>query len=308
MKDFESTSTKVVTKNGKRVGIVVDNFLTAKMEPGKSVYLGGPKAFHHVHQQQYHPHYGRSRLVAVHIPWEETWSEGGYRDIRRMWFHKNAFEGGIMYHPDGVVELPDGRLVSFKDMAQEIIEKKRSGAVMTLPSATDAQGNKLWEYVEPKGNTVPTGLFEYGDSLRIEILEAMGIPYEVIEASGNEGFGSSSGREIPETAFYSILQEMLNDLICDFEEQVIKPILQINVAEGLLPYGTFEILPHPLDANAEENEYDDGMDVFNQRQPKDGDGDGKVNEDKSIPSAGEQFDMKTEMREKKERRQRVVAA
>ena len=225
-----------------------------------------------------------------------------------MWFHKNAFEGGTMYHPDGSVELPDGRIVNYKDIAQEIIEKKRSGAVMTLPSVTDAQGNRTWEYDEPKGNSVPTGLFEYGDSLRIEVLEAMGIPYEVIESSGSEGFGSSSGREIPETAFYSILQEMMNDLICDYEEQIIRPIQQINVAQGLLPHGTFEILPHPLDSNAEENDYDDdNMDVFNQ-EPKGQNPDGTPKLDESIPNAKEQFDMKNEMQEKKNRRRRVVAS
>jgi len=306
LKDFESSSVKIVTKNGERTGILIDNFTTVKMTPGRQVYLGGPKAFHTVHWKQYHPHYGRSRLVAAHIPWEETWSEGGYRDIRRMWFHKNAFEGGIMYHPQGSVELPDGRIVSYKDIAQEIIEKKRSGAVMTLPSETNARGDRLWEYQEPKGNTIPAGLFEYGGSLRIEILEGMGIPYEVIESSGNEGFGSSSGRAIPETAFYSILQELLNDIIVDFNEQVIKPGVQINAALGLLPYATYEILPHPLDADAEEKDYDDGMDVFqNQGQPKDGDGDGKINEG---PSANEQFEMKKEMNDQKERRGRVVAA
>ena len=305
LKDFESYSVKVVTNKGRRVGILVDNYTTVSMEAGKAVYVGGPKAFHHVQWRQYHPHYGRSRLVAAHIPWEETWAEGGYRDIRRLWFHKNAFEGGTMYHPNGSARLPNGTVVSYKDMAQEIIEKRRSGAVMTLPSDTDSKGNKLWEYSEAKGNTIPAGLFDYGDSLRVEILEAMGIPYEVIESSGNEGFGSSTGREIPQTAFYSILQEMMTDLICDFNEQVIKPGVQINAALGLLPYATYNILPHPLDADAEEKEYDDGMEVFDNGQ-------GGTNEDgspkdSSIPNANEKFEMKNKIREDKERRRKVVA-
>jgi len=257
LKDFESPSVKIVTKHGKRSGILVDNFQTVQMEPGKAVYLGGPKAFHHVHWRHLHPHYGRSRLVGAHIPWNEMWSEGGYRDIRRMWFYKNCFAGGTIYHPQGHAKTPEGRIIAYQDIAQEIVEKMRTGAVMALPGDMDNRGNRKWEYIDPKGNTIPAGLFDYGDSLRIEILEAMGIPYEVIESSGNEGFGSSTGRAIPETAFYSILQEELNWLIYDFVEQIARPSVQINAALGLLPYDTFKVLAHPLDSDPANMEYDD---------------------------------------------------
>jgi len=255
LKDFDSSSVRVVTNNGNRVGILIDHFLTTKMQQGKAVYLGGPKGFHHVHARQFNPHYGRSRLFGAHIPYNEIWQDGGYRDIRQMWFYKNAFEGGTLYHPRKMYELPDGRRVHAQDYAQEMIEKKRTGAVWTLPNDTDNSGKREWEHIPAKGNTIPAGLFEYYRSLREEILEAMGIPYEVIEASGNEGFGSSSGREIPETAFYSILQEQLNWLIFDFVEQIARPLVQINAALGRLPYDTFDVLSYPLDANPEELEF-----------------------------------------------------
>jgi hypothetical protein len=269
LKDFEPPSVKVITKGGSRVGILVDDFQTVSMTPGKAVYLGGPKAFHHVHWRHLHPYYGRSRLVGSHIPWNEQWSEGGYRDIRRMWFYRNAFEGGTLYAPRGKVKTQEGVIKSYQDIAQEILDRKRTGQTMVLPNDVDQRsGQRKWEYKEPKGNTIPSGLFEYGESLRIEILEAMGIPYEVIEASGNEGFGSSSGREIPETAFYAILQEELNWLIYDFVEQVVRPSVQINSALGLMPYDTFKVLAYPIDSSPEEMEYeDDGMD---QNQPNDG--------------------------------------
>lgn len=246
LKDFESCNVRVVTKNGCRTGLLIDKFMTVNMGVGKAVYLGGPKALHHIHWRQFHPYYGRSRLIGVHVPWNEVWSEGGYRDVRRLWFYKNAFEGGTIYHPQGFVRLPNGQLKAYQNIAQEIIEKKRTGGVMALPSETDARGNKKWEYDPAKGNTIPAGLFDYGNSLRIEILEAMGIPYEVIESSGNEGFGSSSGRAVPETAFYSILQEELQWLVHDFVEQCVRPLVQINANLGYLPYDTFEVEVHPL--------------------------------------------------------------
>lgn len=262
LKDFQSSSVNIVTKNGNRVGLLIKDFMTTQMKTGKAVYLGGPKAFHHVHNREIHPFYGRSRLYGAHIPWNEIWSQGGFRDIRRMWFYKNAFTGGILYHPNKIYQTPDGRQIHSQDLAQEMIEKMKTGAVWALPNDMDAKGNRAWELIEPKGNTIPAGLFTYGDSLRIEILEAMGIPYEVIESSGSEGFGSSSGRAIPETAFYSILQEELNWLIYDFVEQIVRPMVQINASMGLLQYDQFDVLSYPLMANPEEVDFED----------KDGDG------------------------------------
>ena len=270
LKDFHSSSVKIVTQNGERCGLLIKDFMTVSMKTGKAVYLGGPKAFHHVHSREIHPFYGRSRLYGAHIPWNEIWSQGGYRDIRRMWFYKNAFTGGTLYHPNKIYTMPDGRQVHSQDWGQEMVEKMKTGAVWTLPNDVDKNGNRQWEYNEAKGNTIPAGLFTYGDSLRIEILEALGIPYEVIESSGNEGFGSSSGRAIPETAFYSILQEELNWLIYDFVEQIIKPMVQINAALGLLPYDTFDVLSYPLMANPEDVDFAD----------KDGDGIPDAQEDK----------------------------
>lgn len=262
LKDFQSSSVKIVTRNGKRCGLLIKDFMTMSMKTGKAVYLGGPKALHHVHNREIHPFYGRSRLYGAHIPWNEIWSQGGYRDIRRMWFYKNAFSGGILYHPDKMYRLPDGRTIHSQDLAQEMIEKMKTGAVWTLPNETDRNGKRSWELQEAKGNTIPAGLFDYGDSLRIEILEAMGIPYEVVESSGGEGFGSSSGREIPETAFYSTLQEELNWLIYDFVEQVARPIVQVNAALGFIQYDTFDVLSYPLMSKPEEVDFVD----------KDGDG------------------------------------
>jgi len=291
LKDFQSSSVKIVTNNGKRVGLLIKDFMTMTMQSGRAVYLGGPKAFHHVHNREIHPFYGRSRLYGAHIPWNEIWSQGGFRDIRRMWFYKNAFSGGTIYHPNKMAMTPDGRTVHTQDWAQEMIEKQKAGAVWALPNDVDKFGNRAWEVKDAKGNTIPAGLFTYGDSLRIEILEAMGIPYEVIEASGNEGFGSSSGREIPETAFYSILQEELNWLIYDFTEQVVRPMVQINAALGLINYDTFDVLSYPLMANPEEIDFvdKDGDGVEDSKQaPKEESSEGASQPDKTLKQSENQ--------------------
>jgi hypothetical protein len=254
LKGYESPNCKVITKQGRRTGFVVDNHFGygdgADRDGRRAVYIGGPKGFHHVHWREYHPHYGKSRLAGAYMPWIEMMSIGGFRDIRRLWYQKNAYDGGTLYHPQGYVLLPDGRQVHFKDMAQQIMEKSATGGVKTFPSTTDQNGNRNWEYIAPSGNSPPTGLRDYGQDLRIEILEAMGIPYEVIENSGSEGFGSSSGRQIPEAAFYSTLQEVLRWCIYDFQCQVVDPLVQIKFGKKI----PFMILPHKLQSSEEQIE------------------------------------------------------
>lgn len=239
-KDFDSPDVQVVTNEGELSGLLV------KSNEGGRIYIGGPKAFHFVHLREKHPWYGLSRLFGAHIPWWEKWSDGGYRDIRRLWFYKNSFEGGAIYHPAGNTRLQNGDVVSNKDLARDIVEKKRAGAVITLPNTPSGDGSnaRAWEYVPPEPIPVPQGLLEYGEALDVEILEGLGIPSEVIQAAGETGFGSSSGRQIPQLAFFSVLQEILQAIVSDFDEQIMRPLVAINF--GDLPQSAYEIIPESL--------------------------------------------------------------
>ena len=252
LKDLDSMDVKVATDKGRFSGMVIRNVPTNKGK--RRVYIGGPKAFLHTHWRERNTWYGLSRLFGAHIPWWEQWSDGGFRDIRRLWFYKNAFEGGTIYHPPGITRLKDGSVVSNKDLARELIEKKRTGGTLTMPNNTTGDGQtRAWEYDPPQSNNVPNGLLEYGPELRDEILEGMGIPPEVIEASGGEGFGSSSGRAVPQMAFFSTLQEVLQWLVTDADTQIFRPTVALNFGE--VPY---EICPFNLwksmlmDTNSED--------------------------------------------------------
>ena len=244
LRDLDPPDINVVTSRGRLQGITVRN---SKFTSGKDfrsrqrVFVGGPKAFLHVHQRERNPWYGLSRLFGSFVPWWEQWSDGGYRDIRRLWFYKNAYEGGVMYHPPGITRTNDGTVISNKDLAREMIEKKRTGGVIAFPNMTTADGSRAWEYEPPRANDVPSGLGEYGVSLREEILEGMGIPPEVVESSGSEGFGSSTGRAIPQMAFFSTLQEVLQWLISDFDTQILRPVAKLS-----FPDPRYEIIPFSL--------------------------------------------------------------
>lgn len=242
VKDVDSLDVRVVTRFGELQGLTLRN-VPAPNQGKRKIFLGGPKAFLHVTSRERNPWYGQSRLFGAHIPWWEQWSDGGYRDVRRLWFYKNAYEGGAIYHPPGITRTKEGVVISNKDLAREMIEKKRTGGTLTFPNITmgDQAGQRAWEYIPPQPNQIPAGLLEYGTSLRDEILEGMGIPPEVIESAGAEGFGSSSGRAIPQMAFYSTLQEIVQWLITDADNQIIRPLVQLNFGSA-----RYEIVPFSL--------------------------------------------------------------
>lgn len=243
LKDIDPLDVRPVIKEGELTGINVRNVHWMKPSARGTIplYLGIPKAFWHIHNREFHAWFGQSRLYSAHIPWHEIWSDGGYRDVRRLWFYKNSFDGGTLYHPPGITRLPNGQAISNKDLAREIVEKKRTGGVMALPTVATGDRNRAWEYEPAKANPAPGDLMEYGHDLRKEILEALGIPPEVIESESSEGFGSSSGRQIPALAFFSTLQELVQWLIYDLDNQVLRFLVGVNF--GPVEY---EILAKPL--------------------------------------------------------------
>lgn len=206
-------------------------------------YLGAPKALWHLHNRARNPWFGLSRLYGPHVPWYEMWSEDGWRNICRLWFSGCVFDGGVMYHPPGMVAVPNGPPMPARDYAREMIEKKRTGAVLTLPNQPSGDGGEqAWLYQKPEGNPTPAGLLERGEGLRSEIFEALGIPPEVIQSSGDSGFGSASGRQVPQMAYNSILLSLAMSLLLDFD----KYCLRYLVATQFGPV-SYELLCRPLD-------------------------------------------------------------
>lgn len=254
LRDFHSPDVRIVVKDGNAVGVELRNTRTKHSR----LFFGFPKTFLHTHWREKARYYGLSRLYGVHIPWWEIWSDGGYRDIRRLWYYKNSFEGGTMRHPPGQSRTEqEGVLKSNRDIARELIEKKRTGGVLTLPNTPAGDsGNYAWEYEPPQANVAPEGLLEYGETLRDEILEALGIPPEIVSSGGDQGFGSSTGRQVPQMAFYAILQELLQWLVTDLDDYILRPLVRIVFGEGadnyeLLPFKLSEDLNEPNDLSAD---------------------------------------------------------
>lgn len=220
MISYHPRTCRPVTKSNEVVGIYIS-------ERNKKICF--PKAFIHVHQRENDPWCGLSRLFGAHIPWHETWSMGGARDVRKLWYFKNSYDSGTLYYPPGSVkDEGTGMEKDNLELALEIMDSQQTGSYRVFPKA-NAERNQLdWQYEEPRSRTTPDGLREYITDLRNEILEGMGIPSEIVESSSNNGMGSSTGRKIPMLAFISSLTPCVSELLIDIKSQLIDTMLRVN--------------------------------------------------------------------------------
>lgn len=239
LRDIHPLDVRALTRDGDIVGATVKNI------PGKAkTVISGPRKLWTVHNREKHPYYGQSRLYGSYLSWVETWSDGGYRDCRRLYFHKYAFNGGTIYHPPGTTKLMDGSdgnpiVISNKDLARELLEKKKTGGTLTLPNILiDNTATRAWEYIPADVTAPPANVLEYGDRLASEIWEGMGIPGEIVEAS--ETGSGYSGRSIPQEAFYATLQDIVNRITLDADEQLFRPAVHFNFGKvhySIQPFG-----------------------------------------------------------------------
>lgn len=240
IRDIQSPDARAVAYKGELVGMTVkglnSHILNDNKYPDRKLFIGGPKCLWNVQRRDYNLFYGQSYLYGAFVPWWETWSEGGYRDMRRLWFYKNCFRSPTIRHPGGSSRIldgtPTGRLVPNKQLAREIVDKMRSGATLALSSMRDQHAEYLWDVEPAETYQSPGGLMEYGELLRLEEFEGMGIPAEVAESAGY-GLGTGEGRSIPLIAFLSWLQLIANWLVFDFDNQCVKPLVRLGFADGV---------------------------------------------------------------------------
>lgn len=249
LKQLHPRDVRVVIKDGDKVGISVNRV------PGHKgrVYLGGPKSLWHIHQREENPWYGLSRLFGAFYPWFEMHTDGGAKDIRKLYYRKYAFNGDVMYYPVEDMVTPalvsgdnlDGiatEQFSSKWAAQNLIEKRRTGGTMALPNTRFEDGSKKWELQPATGGPGSADILDYHRMMKMEMFEGMGIPSEVAEAA--EVGAGWSGRKVPFEAFFAILQEMLNWLIFDVDQQVFRELVQLNFGPGqdyeIIPFGLLQ--------------------------------------------------------------------
>lgn len=228
-----------------------------RMERGNNrIILGGPKVLWTTHEPNEHPWYGISRLYHAYLPWIEKWHDGGFRDCRRLYFYKYAYDGGIMRHPAGstnVYEDPTTGQAYSKpnhELARNMVDNLRTGGTVFMPNAQDAKGNYLWQWERGQIGQVPSGLLDYGKDLDNEIWQGMGIPTEVAEAPGGSS-GAYGGRSVPMDAFACIVHSVFVDMSLAFIKQIVHPLVILNFGRE---NSYVDIRPHGILVDNEEAE------------------------------------------------------
>jgi len=189
----------------------------------------------------YNLFYGQSRLLPAWVPWRDKTGQDGALDIVRMWFYKCAYSGVIIWHPERDLRNGDGTYVPARDMARQMAEWLKTGAVVALPNVYDKQtGNRLWEIEQPRPNGSADYMLDYVTYLNTEILRGIGLPDSIITDAG--GSGSYSGRKVPEDAFYTSEETILHQIIHTFDDQIIRGLVFRNFGKGHL----YDIEPLPL--------------------------------------------------------------
>lgn len=122
-----------------------------------------------------------------------------------------------------------------------MLEKKKTGGILTLPNTMTDAGTRAWEYVPPQITAPPSAIMEYGNSLRDEILEGMGIPPEMARPEATGPMGGGNGRGVAQNAFFAILQEIVNNLTASFDEQILRPLVSWNFG-----YTRYRLIPWRL--------------------------------------------------------------
>ena len=201
------------------------------------------KLFWHVHNKEHHDMWGQSRLEWAYVPWHELWTQYGARDILRTWFFRNSYDGGTMRYPIGKTKMPDGTYVDHKELATQMMAQLRTGGFRILPNETLAdQKTYKWDYEAPSGAVTPTGLMEYPEGLRYQILEAMGIPPEVVEGGDSGGHGAATGRKVPLMVYYATLFPLVNNVIDDVKRFIIDILMKVNFGK-IIEYDVVRIMP-----------------------------------------------------------------
>ena len=225
---------RVITRKGKKIAIVVrrvygvhgrfidyDSYYRTNR-----LYLTGPKSFWHVHLQEEHQWYGLSRLKFAYPHWHDKFSDGGAKDSISLWAFKYALGNERIYYPPQTKKKHDGQIFDPEAHASKLAQDSRNGATLLIPNERDSDGNRLWEVEER--NTPHSGaeLITYHDRLDEWILQAFGIPSELVEA-GSSGSGYA-GRRVPAQSFYQMLQQYGNHLVDDMKQQIICPLMHVN--------------------------------------------------------------------------------
>lgn len=191
-----------------------------------AVNLPFPYCWFHAYGAEDGEDYGTSAAYGAYSPWADKWFEGGARDVRRLFMHKDAYGGVDIEYPPGETFIAGyERPIPNKDIARWITEQLRSGGVTQLPYDPDEHGNNRWKITRATVTSNPSHILDYPKDLDAEIRHGMGICDDVINSDAT---GAWAGKKIPMQSFYATLDLWVTKLLRDLCTQIIDNLLILN--------------------------------------------------------------------------------
>jgi hypothetical protein len=224
--DMHIADLQPVTRKNIVESVEVRNIKGKGGDKGGEVALPSPRFWWVANQPRFGSVWGRSYLQAAWEPWQEKTAQKGARDARRTWYFKNAYRGGTIRHPNGILDLGDGITRSCADYARELMEKFETGGILVLPNAVDEKGNYTWTFEPPAVNGDLGDIRDYVKDLNEEIHNGMGILSEVVKAS--ESGSGWSGRSVPMMVFLASLDAIVSHIVEAIDRQIIRWLVRVN--------------------------------------------------------------------------------
>lgn len=242
-----ASDVRLLKQGFERWGISVD-----RVEDRGTALLPFPYSWFHAYNAEDGDDYGLSAAHGAYSPWADKWFNGGAKDVRRLFMHKDAYGGVDLGYPEGEtwvegIEQP----VQNRDIARQIVEQLRSGGVVTRPSARDEDGNEKWPLQRAQTTSSPQHILDYPKDLDTEIRHGMEIPDGVVDDSGAAAW---AGKRVTIAGFYASLDQWVVQILSDLKYQIFDHLCLLNF--GSIP--TYELCHKPLAEQAMEQQSNAG--------------------------------------------------
>lgn len=249
-RDVHPSDLRILHKNFDFKGLRVQNSRQSSLNDQNrdDVILIGPKAFLYVHKRRYGSWEGQSDLRPAFKHWLARADFNGADASARLWFYKNSFGGGTIYHPRGNYTYPGGRTVPYREIALQMGSLITNGNVLAFESIIDAETKQqVWRYEPPVLNGDGKPLLDYVDHLDVRIHRGMGIPDDILSQQSSTGTGYS-GKTIPLAVFGQGRTLILRETFFAIKEQIIDPLVKLNYGPNAIHGYTVEKVEVDMDA------------------------------------------------------------
>lgn len=211
----------------------------AGFSTGSTGKVSHPYAFWFRGRGEFGRFYDQPPAANLFDAWTEYATRGGAKHLRQLYMRKHSVSPAIAYFKPGETTWQDAngntQTIDNKTLALTTLEAHEAGSNLAIASEFDDKGNRLWDVVPAEVKADAKTVSEYPNQLKREMAEAVGIPFEVIQAA--ESGSGFSGRSVPYMTWLGLMDEYAGLLVDQFEEAPLRQLVRVNHG----PKADFEI-------------------------------------------------------------------